>query len=253
MEVKMAKAALELYSIRELMEKNVYTSLESTAKAGYDGVEFAGFFDEPAQKIKDKLDELGLEVCGSHTGYNLLTENIDSVFSYNKTINNKNIILPSLDKSMRQSADDWKKTAKLFTEIGKKCADNGFQFAYHNHAFEFERFDGVTGWHILVDNIDTEYVKLQPDMGWVFYAGEDTDQFIKDYGHLVSTVHVKQFKAQGSEEATEVHKGLLYYPPVIKAYMDLGVEWFIIEQEGFDIPMLESIRINAEELKKMFK
>jgi sugar phosphate isomerase/epimerase len=252
MEVKMAKAALQLYSIRELMEQNVYTTLESTAKAGYDGVEFAGFYNEPAQKIKEKLDELNLEVCGSHTSYDLLTENIDNVFNYNKIISNKKIILPYLDENMRKNSEDWKKVAKILTEIGMKCSDNGFDFAYHNHAFEFERFDGVTGWQILVDNIDTKYVKLQPDMGWVFYAGEDTNQFIKDYGHLVSTVHVKQFRTQGKVDATEVHKGLLYYPPIIKAFMDLGIEWFIIEQEGFDIPMLESMKINVEELKKMF-
>lgn len=249
----MAKAALELYSIRELMEQDVFKSLESTANAGYDGVEFAGFFNLPAQQIKDKLDELNLEVCGSHTGYDLLTGNIDEVFSYNKIIDNKNIILPSISESQRQSADDWRKLAYQFNEIGKKCVDNGFQFAYHNHAFEFEKFDGVSGYQIMVDNIDPKYVKLQPDMGWVFYAGEDTDKFIEDYGHLVVNIHVKQFKQRGSHDATEVHKGLLYYPPVIKKCMDLGIEWFIIEQEGFDIPMLESIKINAEELKKMFK
>ena len=40
----MAKAALELYSIRQLMEKDVLKSLEQTKAAGYDGVEFCGFF-----------------------------------------------------------------------------------------------------------------------------------------------------------------------------------------------------------------
>ncbi len=248
----MAKAALELYSIKELMEKDVLKALKDTAEAGYDGVEFAGFFDMPAEQIKDNLDELNLEVCGSHTGWNLLTENIDEVFKYNKIIKNKNIVLPFIGEEFRKNADDWKAAAKRFTEIGKKCFDNGFEFAYHNHTFEFEKFDGISGYQIMVENMDTRYVKLQPDIGWVYFVGEDIDKFIKDYSQYVLNIHVKQFKQAGSHEATEVHKGLLKYPPIIKAFIDLKIEWFIIEQEGFEIPILESIKQNCEELKKMF-
>lgn len=248
----MAKAALELYTIRELMKQDVSKALKDTANAGYDGIEFAGFFDIPAKQIKDKLDELNLEVCGSHTGWDLLTDNIDEVFEYNKTIQNKNIVLPTIGIDFRNSAEAWKNTAKIFTEIGKKCVDNGFKFAYHNHALEFEKFDGITGYQIMAENINPDYVKLQPDMGWVSYAGEDVNQFIKDYGHLVLNIHVKQFKKAGSHDATEVHKGMVNYPPIIKSYMDLGIKWFIIEQEGFEIPMLQSIKENCIELKKMF-
>lgn len=248
----MAKAALELYSIRELMQQDVFNSLEETAKAGYDGVEFAGFFDLPAQKIKDKLDELNLEVCGSHTGWDLLMGNIDKIFEYNRILHNKNIILPSISEEHRNSTEAWINTAKTFTEIGKKCSDNGFVFAYHNHAFEFEKFDGITGYQIMSENINPQYVKLQPDMGWVSYAGEDVHEFIKKYGKQVMNIHVKQFKEVGSHESTEVHKGIVKYSPIIKSYIDLGIEWFIIEQEGFDIPVLDSIEENCTELRKMF-
>ena len=248
----MAKAALELYSIRELMEKDVLKALESTADAGYDGVEFAGFFGMPALKIKDKLDELGIEACGSHTGWDLLTGSIDEVFEYNAALKNKNIILPAISEDMRKSARDWKDTAKKFNEIGKKCRDAGFNFAYHNHAFEFEKFDTVSGYQIMTENIDPALVKLQPDMGWVAFAGEDVDSFLETYKDMILNIHVKQFKKVGSHEATEVHKGMVKYPPIIKKCVSLGIEWFIIEQEGFDIPMLQSIEENCTELKKMF-
>ena len=194
----MAKAALELYSIRELMAKDVLQSLSDTAKAGYDGVEFAGFFDMPAKTIKHKLDELGLQVCGSHTGWDLLTGDIGAIFEYNKVIGNENIILPAIAPELCADAQSWKKTAAAMTEIGKKCKDAGFNFAYHNHAFEFEKFDGLTGYQILVDNMDTDYVKLQPDLGWVAFAGEDVEAFLEKYKDLLLTIHVKQFKKVGS-------------------------------------------------------
>ena len=248
----MAKAALELYSIRELMEKDVLKSLEDTADAGYDGVEFAGFFDMPAKAIRQKLDELGLEVCGSHTGWELLTGDIQPIFDYNNIIGNKNIILPYISEDLRKDAQSWKSVAQKMNVIGQKCKEAGFTFAYHNHAFEFDKFDGITGYQILVDNIDTEYVKLQPDLGWVAFAGEDVEAFLEKYKNLLLTIHVKQFKQVGSRDATEVHKGIVKYPPIIKKCIELGMEWFIIEQESFDIPMLQSIKENCTELKKMF-
>ena len=103
----MTKAALQLYSIKDLMQKDVYEALEHTSVAGYDGVEFAGFFDQPAIKIKSKMDELNLMTCGSHTSWDLLNENIDEVFEYNKVLDNKNIVLPFIDEKFRQSAKDW--------------------------------------------------------------------------------------------------------------------------------------------------
>ena len=248
----MAKAALELYSIRELMAKDVLKSLEDTANAGYDGVEFAGFFDMPAEAIKQKLDELGLEACGSHTGWDLLSGDIEAIFSYNNIIGNKNIILPYISEDLRKDAKAWADVAQRMNEIGKKCKEAGFNFAYHNHAFEFEKFDGVTGYQILADNIDPEYVKLQPDLGWVAFSGEDVEAFLEKYKDLLLTIHVKQFKQVGSHDATEVHKGIVNYPPIIKKCIELGLEWFIIEQEGFEIPMLQSIKENCTELKKMF-
>jgi sugar phosphate isomerase/epimerase len=248
----MAKAALELYSIRELMEKDVPEALAHTAEAGYDGVEFAGFFGMPSQKIKDKLDELGLETCGSHTGWDLLTGNIKEVFEYNAVLKNKNIILPYISEEYRKSAEGWADTARKFNEIGQKCRDAGFNFAYHNHSFEFEKFDTVSGYEILAENVDPRYVKLQPDLGWVAFAGENVGNFLETYKDLIINIHVKQFKKAGSHEATEVHKGMVNYPPIIKKCIGLGIEWFIIEQEGFDIPMLQSIKENCTELKKMF-
>ncbi len=248
----MAKAALELYSIRELMQKDVLVALEQTAKAGYDGVEFAGFFNMQAVELKEKVDELGLEVCGSHTGLTLLDENIEEVFAYNKTLGNKNIILPSVPEELRKSTQGWRDLASKFNGIGKRCKDEGFVFAYHNHAFEFEKFDTVSGYQIMAENINPDYVKLQPDLGWVAFAGEDVENFLETYKDMILCIHVKQFKKVGSHEATEVHKGIVNYPPIIKKCVDLGIEWFIIEQEGFDIPILQSIEENCSELKKMF-
>ena len=52
--------ALQLYSVRDDMEKDFYGTLEKVKALGYEGVEFAGLFGEKAEDIKAKLAELNL-------------------------------------------------------------------------------------------------------------------------------------------------------------------------------------------------
>ena len=49
----MKRVALQLYSIRDMMAESVENSLMETAKAGYSGVEFAGFFGKSAKEIRN--------------------------------------------------------------------------------------------------------------------------------------------------------------------------------------------------------
>ncbi len=249
----MAKKALQLYSIKEMMAENVKTALKQTKKAGYEGVEFAGYYDVNSAQMKDFLDEIQLFVCGTHSMDALSEDKFDEIISYNRIIGNSNIVIPFISEEFRKTAQDWKNTARVFSEAGKKFKDEGFTLAYHNHSFEFEKFDTVSGYQILAENINPDYVKLQPDLGWVAFSGEDVEAFLETYKELIVNIHVKQFKKVGSHDATEIHKGIVSYPPIIKKCMDLGIDWFIIEQEGYDIPVLDSIKENCTELDKMIK
>lgn len=249
----MAKAGIQLYSIRELMGKDFYRTLADTAKCGFDGVEFAGFYDEKAEDVRDALDRNGLVCCGSHTSISLLEEGtIDGTMRYNNAIGNNVIICPSLPKDIRDSEAGWLKTAENFNKIGKRLYENGFVFGYHNHSFEFEKFSGKYAYDILAENTDPRYVKLQVDTMWVEYAGISSVELIKKYSDRLVNIHVKQMKAKGSKECTEINKGIIDFKEIIKLSQGFGVEWFILEQENFDIPMLESITESCTYMKSIF-
>ena len=47
---------LQLYSVRDVTDKNMEYALEKVAEMGYSFVEFAGFFGIPAKEIKRMLD-----------------------------------------------------------------------------------------------------------------------------------------------------------------------------------------------------
>ena len=163
----MAKIGLQLYSIKELTEKDFFGSLEKVAKIGYPGVEFAGFFDTPASELKKVLDDLGIVACGSHIGIDALEEEINRVIDYNLEIGNQYIICPGLPEHMRDSYDAYLKLADKFNEIGQKCKDQGIQFGYHNHDVEFQKFNGEYGLDILLSNTQPDLVHMELDTFWV--------------------------------------------------------------------------------------
>lgn len=246
----MGKIGLQLYSIKEFTQNDFLGTLKEIGKIGYDGVEFAGFFDTPAKDLKAVMEDSGLKPCGSHTGIDILQSDLDGVIEYNKAIGNSYIICPGLPEHMRDSADAYKRTAKLFNEIGQKCRANGLKFGYHNHAFEFEKIDGQYGLDILLSNTDPRLVQMELDTYWVEYADLKAVDFMKKYPeHIRSLIHIKDMKSSEDRGNTEIGKGIIDFKEITQVARELGVEWYIVEQEAFDIPQLKSIEESLEYLR----
>ena len=58
--------AIQLYSLRDEMDKDFKGTLEKVKEMGYDGVEFAGLYDHKPEEIKALVDELGLIPISAH-------------------------------------------------------------------------------------------------------------------------------------------------------------------------------------------
>ena len=248
----MAKIGLQLYSIKELTEKDFFGTLEQVARIGYHGVEFAGFFDATASDLKKVLDDSGIVACGSHTGIDALEQELNKVIDYNLEIENPYIICPGLPVHMRDSYDAYMKLADKFNDIGQKCKDQGIQFGYHNHDFEFEKFNGQYGLDILLSNTDADLVHMELDTFWVEYTGLKSVDFMKKYPKQHSSlIHIKDMKSLDDKVNTEIGSGIMDFVEITNLAKELGVKWYIVEQEEFDIPQLESIEKSLEYLKNI--
>ncbi len=239
----MKNLGLQLYSVKELAQKDFIGTLKEVAEVGYDGVEFAGFFNTPAKELKKALDDLNLTPCGSHTGIDLLQNSLDEVIEYNLEIGNRYIVCPGIPPHMRDSADAYKRLGELFNRIGQRCKQHGIQFAYHNHAFEFEKFDGEYGLDILMSNTDPELVHLELDTFWVEYCGLKSVDFMRKYPQQCSSlIHIKDLKSTDKKVSTAIGSGIMDFVEIVRVGKELGIKWYIVEQEEFEIPQLESIR-----------
>jgi sugar phosphate isomerase/epimerase len=244
----MAKIGLQLYSIKEISEKDFFGAIRLAADCGYDGIEFAGFFNTPAKKLKKLLGDNGIDVCGSHTGISSLIDEVEEIAEYNLEIGNEYIIVPALPEEMRNSRDAWLRTADTMNKLEEKLSKYGIKLGYHNHAYEFDKFNGIRGYDIFAGNTNPS-ILLEIDTYWVAYPGIDVIEYVKKYKDRLDLIHLKDMGPDVKN--IEIGSGSLDFPKIVEAAE--FTNWFIVEQEYFTIPMEESIRISCEYLKGLVR
>ena len=254
----MKKVGLQMYSIRELMAQDVRQTLLDTAKAGYTGAEFAGYFGHTAAEIKSYLDEAGLVCCGTHTGWaDLQPDTIDETMRYNEAIGNSLIVIPGVPGEMYASRDAACRMGTALNDVGALLKKNGFSLYYHNHHREFAVYDGKYALDYVYENSDPENLKIELDCYWAYMGGVDPLAYIEKYGSRCDLLHVKDAKADGLEKAkqgiyecTEVGSGVVGFGKILELGKKIGVQWYTVEQESFDMPMLDSIALSAKWLNE---
>jgi sugar phosphate isomerase/epimerase len=249
--MKKAPVALQLYTVRDALQTDFPGTLKAVADLGYKAVELAGTGGYSAAELKKLLDDVGLKVIGSHVGLDLLEGDLQAALDYNEAIGNRYVVCPYLDEQRRKTGDDWKRMGERFNSIGSACRSRAMVFAYHNHAFEFQQFDGKTGMEILWEATDPELVKSELDVYWVLYGGKDPAAYIRELGRRVALLHVKDMARDAERSFAEVGEGIVDWNAVLEACEGTGVAAYIVEQDVCKRPPLESAAISLKNLQRM--
>jgi AraC-like DNA-binding protein len=92
--------ALQVYSVRDVAEKDFAGTVRKVKEMGYDGVELAGTYGMTAVEIKKILDETGLELVSAHVPMNQLED--DAVLDDFAATGMKYIAIPWFDEPGNQ-------------------------------------------------------------------------------------------------------------------------------------------------------
>lgn len=247
------KIALQLYSVREECAKDFFKTLEAVAGMGFEGVEFAGYYNKSAGEIRDKLGELGLKIAGSHESIQRMTgEQFEATIRHNLELGNKIIAVPWLPPEIRQGREGWRSAAKLISGVAERAAGSGVRVGYHNHREEFTPVDGEYPWYIFYDNASPS-VFMQLDTGNALSAGIPNSmllEVLKRYPKRSLTIHLKDYsRAKGF---VLLGDGDVPFRDVVHTCLDVGgTEWFIVEIETYPYPPLESAKRCLNNLKNI--
>lgn len=263
---------LQLYSLRELLPKDFDGTLKAIAAAGYQEVEAAGYYAMSAPDFKQSMEAAGLHCVSGHYPLDMLQPNLENVLNYAKEAGLQYIVCssPSLKDPSKVKAspkdpgyheawveaftlDDWKWNAEQFNQIGGRLKAYGMKFGYHNHTTEFRKQGKVVPYDALIQQTDPELVTFEMDCGWVAVAGYSPVEYLTKYPTRISMLHVKDFDLKkGTEhpQSTELGRGSIDYKPIFEAAKKGGhLTHYFVEQEEFDMPPLEAIKVDAEYMR----
>lgn len=246
--------ALELWTIREWLknEKDFAEAMAKTRAAGYEAVELAGVSPEiPVPRIREILDDNGITCMATQVGLADLTDNLAKTIDDLGALSCTHTALASGPGDMR-SEEGYTKLARILTESGKKLSESGIKLAYHNHAFEFERYGSRTGFQILYEESDPAYLEAKIDTAWMQKGGADVVDWIRRLAGRMTVIHFKDYTIVDNEiTLAEVGEGNLNWPGIIKASQEAGISWFVVEQDQCRRDPFESIRISIDNLRGM--
>lgn len=242
--------ALQLYSVRDDMEADFAGTLKKVKSFGYDGVEFAGLFGHSADEVKKMCADAGVTPISAHVPYDELKKG-DETFKTYAEIGCKYIVIPWINAEYLAGGEknaEFYENVKKFGELANKY---GMKLCYHNHDFEFEKFDGEYKIDLLYKAISPELLSTQLDTCWVNVGGEDPAEFVRKYNGRIEIVHLKDFagtkggnmyaligndeskkkEASGTFEFRPVGSGLQNFSAILEACKDVNAKWVVVEQD----------------------
>jgi sugar phosphate isomerase/epimerase len=240
---------LQLYTVRDLMQKDVKYTLQQVAAVGYREVEFAGLFDKSPKTVAKWLGENKLTSPSSHVPLDRLKNSLQAVVDECHTLGNDFIVCPWIDESMRKSADDWRRIGADFNKIADQVQRAGLRFAYHNHDFEFKKLaSGEMGYDILLKECDPKLVKMEMDLFWTTKGGQDPLAYFAKWPGRFPLVHVKDMT--GSGEMVNVGQGKIDWNRIFAKRREAGIEHFFVEHDSPKSPIAD-IKASYDYLSKL--
>jgi sugar phosphate isomerase/epimerase len=278
---------LQLYTVGKEMEEDSRSTLKQVAAVGYKEVELPPTSKLSAKELRPMLVETGLTNPSGHYLLPDLLKDLDSKIAFAKDMGQHYmvVVVPWIADMSRVLADpksgqlgflmamlaalrldDYKWNAEQCNQVGEQVKKAGLQLAYHNHNFEFKKFEGgVTGYSEFLRLTDPDLVKLEMDCGWVTVAGHDPVDYLHNFPDRYELLHIKDFKkgfaptdklggiGEGAPVPTELGRGAIDYSKILAAAKKLHIASIFVEQEPpfKEMPALEAMKVDYEYLHNL--
>ncbi len=253
---KIPEKGIQLFTILRDMDLDPVGSLQKLAAAGYKNVESAfskpgSFYGKKPKEFKNLVHDMGMEWRSHHVVGSPLK--LPPNFKIPTGPDGKPVSFPAMmtlkDNSQElidlvaeagipyvvcssigiETGDEIKKSAEILQRAGEQAKKAGLQFAYHNHATEFDKVDGIVSYDYFTSQISSDILKLELDLGWVFKAGKNPVDILNKNKGRIPLLHVKDMTSNGM--IVPFGKGVYDFKETFKNLDIAGVKYFFIEQD----------------------
>lgn len=240
--------ALQLYTIRDAMKKDVPGSLMKVSETGYKYVELADysngkFYGYAPVDFKKMVTDLGMEVLSSHAGISpkgISSDEAKKMAEDHAKVGAKYCMQPWIDEADRKSIAGYQKMVAEWNKVGKIMKETGIQYGYHNHNFEFATVEGkIPYFDVFLKEMDKDLMTMELDLFWATKAGINPVELFKKYPGRFQLFHMKDmftkeapfYKTETSDFAP-VGEGVINFKEILAAKNTAGLKYMIVEQDS---------------------
>jgi sugar phosphate isomerase/epimerase len=245
----------QLYTVREYTKTlpEIVETLTNVADIGYTAVQISGFGPVDPKEVAKIVQDTGLTVASTHTGWPMFLEDLDRAIEIHKMWNCTHPAIGGLPREY-YSLDGLAKFLDELAPIAEALAAEGMDFSYHNHNHELVKYDGKTWLEMLYERAPPEMLKAEIDTYWIQAGGGDPAAWVRKYVGREPLLHLKDFAVAPWREQrfAEIGEGNLNWPSILEAAKEGGVEWYLVEQDRcYDRDAFESLAISYRNLNAM--
>ena len=247
------KLGAQFYSIRDNTQtpEDLLRTFKSIKEIGYEIAQMSAICDIDPELLKSYSEEALLPITCTHSPFDRIINDTDALINDHKTYGCPTIGLGYMPNEYH--GERIHEFIEAIREPLKKIKAAGLNFAYHNHAFEFEKVDGKIIFDMLIDELpDLDFII---DTYWVKYAGYDVLDYIKRIGAArIKNVHLKDMKTELQGDICPCGEGITDFAPIIRLCDEMGIENALVEQDNAPDSgdSIAEMRKSYDNLKHMF-
>ena len=241
---------LQLYTVRQKITdaSSALATLKAVKALGYECVQLAGSI-ETVELTAKAAKEAGVSVLGILVDMNMCETYDEKLFEIARYCGASDLGISSSIKTDAEAYD----IISRANAFAKKAKEKGFTFSYHNHSNEFIR--GKSGKlliELLKEGFDPTLVSFMPDTYWIQHGGADVRAFLETLKGRTKILHLKDMKrTPDGPTFAEIGVGNINFEGIIEVAKNIGIEYFIVEQDKCDVDPIDSARTSCEYLRKL--
>lgn len=240
---------IQLYTIRDAMAADPAGSLKKVSDLGYKYLELAGYANnkfygyEPVE-FKKLVNDLGMEILSSHTqveAEGITLDNAKVMAEDHAKLEVKYCLQPWVVPEARNTISGYQKMCADWNKVGGIMKENGIQFGYHNHNFEFATVEGkVPFYDVFMVELDKDLVTMELDLFWTTKAGQNIVELFNKYPGRFQLFHMKDmftneapfYTTDGVVDFAPVGAGVINFKEILAAKDVAGMKYMIVEQDS---------------------
>lgn len=212
------KFGVQLYSLRETAERaGAEEVFRLAGEAGYDGVEFAGFYGKTPEEVKSLLQKYNLRGISAH----IRPEAVEESLPYIDALDIRYVFIPWVGTEEFETPEKYAALLESTAKAKALLEKRGVVFGYHNHAHEYAGGNDYIG-----KIVSDAGIKAELDVFWATVAGKNAAEEMKRLRGALAFVHIKEAAAANPAQS----------PQPIVGEGAVGMESVFAEAEAQGIP-----------------